>query len=145
MSSYRDTEPGEIKIYVDAEYANSDRDEYVASVHSIEEMNQVVESWCEKQAFRVLHSKALPEFEAVKNAFRHQLTTTGYFKFLEYEKRKNKEDTESLLIESFLKSEELKSLKIPTGHTENSNIYLMTDVNLIQILKLFKSKILKEK
>lgn len=145
MSSYRDTKPGEIKIWVDAEYSNSDRDEFVASVQSIEEMNQVIENWCEKQAFKILHSRALPEFEAVKNAFRHQLTTTGYFEFLEYEKRKNKEDTESLLIESFLKSEEIKSLKIPTGHIENSNIYLMTDVNLIQILKLFKSKILKEK
>ncbi len=143
--SYRSTEPGEIKIWIDAEYANSDRDEYVASVHSIEEMNQVVEDWCEKQALKVLHSKALPEFEAVKNAFKHQLTTSSYFEFLEYEKRKNKEDTESLLIENFLKSEEVKTLKLPTGHIENSNIYLMTDVNLIQILKLFKSKLLKEK
>lgn len=64
---------------------------------------------------------------------------------MEYEKRKNKEDTENLLIENFLNSEEIKNLKLPTGHIENSNIYLMTDVNLIQILKLFKSKLLKEK
>lgn len=143
--SYRNTKPGEIIIWVDAEYANSDRDEYVASVHSIEEMNQVIENWCEKQAFKILHSRALPEFEAIKNAFRHQLTTTGYFEFLEYEKRKNKEDAENLLIENFLNSEEVKDLKLPAGHIENSNIYLMTDINLIQILKLFKSKILKEK
>jgi hypothetical protein len=55
--SYRNTEPGEIIIWVDAEYANSDRDEYVASVHSIEEMNQVIENWCEKQAFKILQTK----------------------------------------------------------------------------------------
>lgn len=72
---YRYTPPGEIRIWLDADYANSDRDELLEIVHSENERECFVDSWSEKKALTVT-KKASSNFEAVKAAFKSQLCFT---------------------------------------------------------------------
>lgn len=74
--SYRDTPAGEIRIWLDADYANSDRDELLEIVFSEKEKENFVDSWADKKASAIA-KKNTAEFSAVKAAFKKQLCFTG--------------------------------------------------------------------
>ena len=74
--SYRDTPVGEIRIWLDADYANSDRDELLEIVFSEKEKENFVDSWADRKASAIA-KKNTAEFSAVKEAFKKQLCFTG--------------------------------------------------------------------
>ena len=78
IMGYRETEKGTIKIWLDAEYANSDRDDLLEIVYSRNGARAFAEKWATNKALQMGHGLPADEFQTLKNVFKRQLCYTGW-------------------------------------------------------------------